>query len=91
MSWSSNPLGVADTPASSALSRRVSPYSSWRAFSASTKPSVKMMSQSPGASVRLADSYFASGWMPRGNPPTSRRSIAPLLRRKTGLLCPALM
>jgi hypothetical protein len=52
--------GVVAAPAAIALGSRVSPYSSCRAFSASTRPSVKMISQSPGASVTVADSYFAA-------------------------------
>jgi hypothetical protein len=57
LSWGGSGAGGAAI----ALGSRVSPYSSWRAFSASTRPSVKMISQSPGASVTVADSYFASG------------------------------
>jgi hypothetical protein len=61
MSRLSISAGVVAAPAAIVLGSRVSPYSSWRAFSASTRPSVKMFSQSPGASVTVADSYFASG------------------------------
>src|ERR1700688_2172627 len=84
--------GVAEVPAFSTLRIRYSPYSSPVLFMASTSPSVKIASQSPGSSVTVPDSYGASALIPRGRPPFDKYSRArPELRNKIGGLCPALI
>ena len=70
----------------SMVSKRGSPYSSARSFSASTTPSVKITSQSPLSNVtsRLVLACLQNA---QRNAAVCSRSMTPSARRRMGALC----
>src|SRR5277367_880335 len=70
--------------------QRESENSSPAELKASTTPSVKRTSVSPGCRVTEEEEKGASGIIPKGKLEDSNRSIEPFILRITGELCPAL-